>query len=134
MSNQVEEIGTMLARVEGEYIEDNKVYRTTCQCMGDDPLTFYVDVDEEHPEVYLSVDMKVSTLFDVWDRPRWSYPFRRILRRIKYAWTLLTKGYVEMEGAFIFRGEEHIDGFTDAVQSAKNHMKDRIKEIKDGKR
>ena len=100
MNNEIERIA--------EYHDGTKVWRTSCQCMGDDPLTFEVATDDEYPEVYLEVYMKVGKQYQVWDEPRWSRPFRSFWRRLTASLTLFFKGHVETEGAFIFRGEKHI--------------------------
>lgn len=122
MSSQIEEIA--------EYHEGDKVWRTTCQCMGDDNLTFTVATDDEYPEVYLEIWMQATRHFTaVWDEPKWSRPFRAFWRRIKATVTLLFKGYVEVDGAFIFRGEKHIDEFTNTIQEHKKYLVKRRKEV-----
>ena len=59
-----------------EYDDGDKVWRTSCKCMGDDNLTFTVATDDEYPEVYLEVYMDCSENYTVWDTPKWSRPFR----------------------------------------------------------
>ena len=121
MASQIEDIA--------EYEDGDKVWRTTCKCMGDDDLTFTVATDDEFPEVYLEVYMDCSTYYKVWNKPAWSRPFRSFWRRIVGSLTLLFKGYVKVNGAFIFRGPQHIDEFTDTIQSHKNYLISKHKEI-----
>ena len=90
--------------------------------MGDDNLTFQVCTDDEHPEVYLEMWMDCSNHFDVWDTPVWSRPFRRLGRRISGAFDVLFKGSVKANGAFLFRGEEHIDSLCEVLQREKSRM------------
>lgn len=120
MSDQLEKIA--------EYDNGDKVWRTTCKCMGDDNLTFQVATDDEFPEVYLEVWMDCKSYYNVWDEPKWSRPFRSFWRRLTAAMRLFFKGGVEVEGAFIFRGEGHIDAFCDAIQTHKEILKNRHKE------
>ncbi len=120
--SQIEEIAT---------IGDDKVWRTTCKCMGEDNLTFMVACDDEYPEVYLEVYMDVSAQSRIWGKPSWSRPFRSFWWRIKNAFGLIFKGYVEVGGAFIFRGEEHIDEFCETILIHKKYMIEK-KEKEDG--
>jgi hypothetical protein len=110
-----------------EYHSGDKVWRTTCKCMGDDDLTFTVATDDECPEVYLEMYVKCSSYYRVWDTPAWSRPFRSFWRRLTAAITLLFKGYVEVEGAFLFRGEKQIDAVTETIQEHKKYLIERRK-------
>ena len=112
--SQIEEIA--------EYDDDSKVWRTSCKCMGDDDLTFTVESDEEYPEVYLEVYMDMSAHARVWGEPSWSRPFRSFWWRITNAFKLVFKGYVKVDGTFIFRGEEHIDAFCETILTHKEYM------------
>ena len=128
MPSQIEKIA--------EYFHGDKMFRTNCKCCGDDPLTFTVATDDEYPEVYLEVYMKISSQFVCFDEPRWSRPFRNFWRRLTSAFTLLFKGYHETQGSFIFRGEEHIDEFCETIQvhkryAIKKHEEDKLKRLKD---
>lgn len=127
--SQIEEIA--------EYHDGDKVWRTSCVCMGDDNLTFTVATDEEFPEVYLEMWTESSTLYQVhdYDGARWTHPFRAFWRRLKGACTVMFKGYVTVNCAFIFRGEKHIDEFTDTIQEHKKYLIKRRGEVtyNDGK-
>ena len=112
-----------------EYCDKTKVFRTSCQCAGEDPLTFHVSTDAEYPEVYLEMWCKCYSNYTVWQDPWYTRPFRTFWRRLKAATKLMFSGYVEIEGAFIFRGEEHIDEFCETVQAHKEKMKERVEEI-----
>lgn len=128
MPSQIEEIA--------EYHDGDKVWRTSCSCMGDDHITFTVATDDEYPEVYLEVYMDVGDNYRVWeeDKPfRW---FKCMWKRIKVACKVIFQGHVKMNGAFIFRGEEQIDEFTETIQGHKEYMIKRRaedKEKRDGK-
>ena len=103
-------------------IGDDKIWRTTCKCMGVDNLTFMVSNDDEYPEVYIEVYMDMSASGHVWCKPVWSRPFRSFWWRITNAFGLIFKGYVKVNGSFLFRGEEHIDEFCDTILTHKNYM------------
>lgn len=120
MNNEIERIA--------EYDNGDKVWRTSCKCMGDDNLTFTVATDDEFPEVYLEVYMDCSTYYSVWDTPRWSRPFRTFWRRLTGAFGLIFKGHVKVNGAFLFRGPKQIDEFTDTIQEHKKYLIERRKE------
>lgn len=117
MKNEVEKIGEL-----GQLGED-KIWRTSCKCMGDDHLTFQVCTDDEHPEVYLEVWMDCSSYYDVWSTPVWSRPFRTFWRRLKGACRILLFGSQKVNGAFLFRGEDQIDALTQTIQNEKSRMK-----------
>lgn len=128
MSNQIEELA--------EYDDGDKVWRTTCQCMGDDHITFTVATDDEFPEVYLEINQEVGDSYRVWteDKPfRW---FKCMWSRIKVALKVIFMGHVTMNGAFIFRGVKHIDEFTETIQTHKEYLMKRREEtdFKQGKR
>ena len=110
-----------------EYSDGDKVWRTTCKCQGDDDLTFTVATDDETPEVYLEFYVKVGDSYRIWDKPAWSRPFRAFWARIKAAFGLVFKGYVETNGAFLFRGEEQIDELCNTIQEHKKYLIERRK-------
>lgn len=117
--SQIEEIA--------EYHDGDKVWRTSCKCMGDDHLTFTVATDDECPEVYLEFYVEVGDNYRVWseDKPfRW---FKCMWARIKVCMQVFWMGHVTMNGAFLFRGEEHIDALTDTIQTHKKYMIERRK-------
>ncbi len=120
MPSQIEEIA--------EYNNGTKVWKTTCKCTGDD-ITFTVESDDDYSEVYLNVCMDVGDSYRIWEEDR---PFRWIKciwSRFKVAFKVIVKGYVEMNGSFIFRGENHIDEFTETIQIHKEHLIKRNSEI-----
>lgn len=117
--SQIEEIA--------EYHDGDKVWRTTCKCMGDDHLTFTVATDDECPEVYLEFYVEVGDSYRCWDEPRWSRPFRSFWGRLKAAFGVIFKGYFEANGAFLFRGEEQIDEMCEKIQAHKKYMIERRK-------
>ena len=119
MPSQIEEIAV--------YDDGDKVWRTTCNCMGDDVLTFTVATDDEYPEVYLEVYMDCSDNYRRWDEPKWSRPFRSFLERIKVACRVIFTGNIQVSGAFMFRGEKHIDEFCDTIQTHKSFLLERRK-------
>lgn len=114
MPSQIEELA--------EYNNEDKVWRTSCQCMGDDHMTFTVASDDEYPEVYLELYVDVGDSYRVWteDKPfRW---FKCMWGRIKTACKVIFVGHVTMNGAFLFRGVKQIDEFTDTIQAHKEHL------------
>ncbi len=116
-----------------EFDDGEKVWRTTCKCMGDDHLTFTVATDDEYPEVYLEFYSDCYTRYEAssWSgSSKWTKPFRTFWNRICGAFTLVFKGYVKINEAFIFRGEEQIDELTDTIQAHKRHLIKRLPEYK----
>lgn len=110
-----------------EYHDGDKVWRTTCKCMGDDHLTFTVATDDECPEVYLECYIDCSTQYSAFHEAAWQRPFIVFWRRLVGAFSILTKGYVETNGAFLFRGEKQIDAVTETIQAHKKYMIERRK-------
>jgi len=121
LSNEIEKISKL---------GDDNVWRTSCACMGDDALTFQVCTDKECKDIYLEVWIGCRSVYEVWDTPRWNRRLRTIWRRIKGAFRVLFRGDIEVEGAFIFRGEDQIDAFVQTLQIEK----ERLKNIKQEKR
>lgn len=127
MASQVEEIGD---------IGGSKVYRTSCQCY--DPchnITFNVEVDEEIPhEVVLNISVETRHFSEVWSydwKDKLTAPFRKVVKRTKAAFKILTTGTVTMETGFIFRGEKQIDEFCSTIQNAKLESLVMIEQSKD---
>lgn len=114
MPSNIEEIAS--------FDDETKVWRTTCRCMGDDEITFMVSNDDDHPEVYLEMWTKSSSRFTAPYLPFWKRPFVEFWYRLKAAFKLVFKGYVEVDTAFLFRGEEHIDEFVDTIKTHKDYL------------
>lgn len=104
-------------------------YRTTCECMSDDhPLTVELEYDKDFPELTMffkcvTADYKANQIkieredFDTWKETYYGFlnNIYRIWWRIKAAWHILFKGYIELEEAFIFRGKNHIQELGEAL-------------------
>lgn len=107
-------------------------YRTSCQCTCEDhSIDFGVNVDvskhANHPnQVWLDVSVQTHSWSDVWDKPKWSYPFRSFWSRLKTCKTLLFRGYVETHSSFIFRGNEQIDEFVETIVEAQNKANKKV--------
>ena len=128
MENEIEKISDEMY---GRMLGPDRIWRTSCKCMGDDNLTFQVCCDDEHPEVYLEVWMDCSSHLRVWNTPAWSRPFRTIWWRLKGACRVLFVGSTKVEGSFIFRGDDQIDALTQIIQNEKSRMKDIQRRTKD---
>lgn len=122
MSSQIEEIA--------EYEYGDRVWRTTCKCMGDDHLTFTVATDNECPEVYLEFYMDCSDSYSLRGEKRPFRWFKCIWLRINVACKVIFTGHIKTRGAFIFRGEKHIDEFCDTIQTHKKCLIKRRNETK----
>lgn len=122
MSNQIEELA--------EYHEGDKVWRTTCSCMGDDHITFTVATDDEYPAVYLEMYVDVGDRYRVWEEEKPFRWFKCMWARVKVACRVIFIGHVTMNGNFLFRGEKQIDAFTDTIQGHKKYMLAKIEERK----
>jgi hypothetical protein len=117
--SQIEEIA--------EYHEGDKVWRTTCKCMGDDHLTFTVATDDETPEVYLEFYVEVGDSYYGWTEKTPFRYFKSMWKRIKLCMEIFWLGRMTANGAFLFRGEEQIDAVTEAIQEHKKYMIERRK-------
>jgi len=100
--------------------ENSVWYRAACSC-GDErcDLTLELEKDEEissmiflnmYKNLYWSSHWKSDNkLFNLW-------------LRIKVAAKVLFTGYIKIEESFIFKGEEQIDDFMDALKEGRDYL------------
>lgn len=102
-------------------------YKVACSCgCGEHDMTLEIEHDWDMVTISLDQEMSWSSYWGV------NNIFQRIWYRITGAWKMLFTGHIDVTGSVIFQGEEHIQGFLDAVEEGKDfviqHVKDHEKE------
>lgn len=93
---------------------DSKHYTVVCDCSSNDHSQ-YIWVDSDEYGVTVTIYSQQKTNF--WSKTRW-----------KHLWTLLTKGYIEVESDIILREQaalNYIDTLKKAIQDVKTFKKSR---------
>lgn len=106
------------------YDERNSWFRTSCGCDSTEhPLTVTIDVEDEYPAEMLFKcglwDFNAPGYF----QSKWRF-FRRMWFRITMAWEFLTKGYITLEEAFIFRNSDQIKDLIEALEDGRQKILD----------
>lgn len=134
------EISSNICKV-GEFT-DAIYYDAICSCMADSHnQTLIVEHDKEHDSVNLSVYSKVLTpawtTFETRDGLseamkegnyqktayyRAKLALENIFIKLKFTFTLWSKGYIEVENQFVFRNEKAIEDYVFALTVAKEKM------------
>lgn len=113
MNGQIENIG--------EYSRPRPgvVYKTTCKCWHPEH-DLVVELELEEDMNTISAMFYVNcTLETRWGPGTW---LSRFWLRIKNCLRLLFCGKIKMDQEFIFRGEDHINGFCDALRDGINKL------------
>jgi len=99
--------------------EDVIYYRAACSC-GDArcDLTLELEKDKKCGMVFLNMDKNLYWSSH-WQSDNF---FKNRWLRIKAAFKMLFTGYVEIEESFIFRGDEQIDAFIDALKEGRDYL------------
>lgn len=108
-----------MLEIEKTYEDDNSIMiKSTCSCGAEN-----ITIDVSHNEDLNVVDM--TFYYECWltDKDRFK-------NRVKLAWEILTKGYAKYQAEFIFRNENHIQEFNDAILMSIQKMKEHTKCIK----
>ena len=99
---------------------------SACGCSRCD-IWMDFEQDEKTPGwMYLNFYKKVGWNCH-WDTKGWWQAF---VKRFSGALTLLFRGSIELEEAFMLDGPEHIDGFIAALQEGKDKMLDSLEQEK----
>lgn len=93
---------------------DLVIFQSTCSCGSNDHI---INVCVEKSS---SDDMKplVSIYFKTSWRDQSENIFKKILGRIKAAFNVLFKGYLELDGDFMFRSYQHFQDFQSTLKEA----------------
>lgn len=101
--------------------EDAVFYKIACDCGSDNhDLHFEFEKDPDLDFIYLNMYAKLE-----WSS-YWNYEdkwYKNFWCRIKGAFKMLFKGYIEVEESLILRGEEHINSFIEALEEGKQYVK-----------
>lgn len=104
--------------------EDQVLFRATCGCVDpyhDQNLRLeFLDMGNSNSAILeLSIDHKMH--YPDWNERNW---FKKIWKRIKFASKLLFTGYIELDGGFMFSGEDAIKDYIKALQSGMKKLKE----------
>ena len=103
---------------------DNAIYyRLPCSCGSKDhDVTLEFEHDKKFPDI-LFLNMYVNLAWSsYWGDTNF---FQIVWKRIKTSLKILFVGYIEVEESFIFKGEDHIDAFIEALHEGKRLMKEK---------
>jgi len=102
--------------------DDLVIYETNCEC-GDHVLTFILEFEKNLPWLTLYSNMATPYHYRYYGEPWYSRLFYRFFNSIK-----LFMGYpIEYEDEFLFRDEQHIQDFIDALHEGIKHIKEKNK-------
>lgn len=110
--------------------EDDEIisYRTSCSCLDKDcqlDISIgYIDFGNNNGKLVMSIDTELFKFANKYGN-KW---YTGIWNRIKYAIKILFLGYIQVNGEFIFRNEEHVKEFVDNISSAIIKIKENEKE------
>lgn len=114
--NQVEKV---------KEFEDAVWYKTTCDC-GADEMSIWIEEEkiDDKSIIVMSFHYRCG-FYDSWTK---TY-LQRIWQRIKVCCYILWHGDYELEGTFMFRGEEHIRGVVEALKESADKLSKRGKDV-----
>ena len=98
-------------------------YKVECDCRSDDHI-LGVEISLEHGKeissmLFLTFYKKLQ--WTSWWQADWFY--ERWWKKAKLVCAVLFNGYIELDSDIILQGEEHIQGFIDAVNEGLNKIK-----------
>lgn len=100
-------------------------YRVACECGDEDcDLTLELEKDKDFDFIFLNMFKKLRWS-SYWGRDKW---YQKLWKRITGSMTLLFKGWVEVEEAFVFKDQEHIESFISALREGQEKMKAEVAE------
>ena len=102
--------------------DDAVYYRVACECGSDehDVTIEFEKLPDIDDMIFLNFYKKIYWSSNWKSNDNW---LRNIWFRIKGSLKILFLGYLELEGDFIIKGEEHIDSFTEALKEGKSYIK-----------
>ena len=108
-----------------EEFDDSIYYRLPCSCGSDDhDVTLEFEHDKKFPGMLFLNMYKDLSWSSYWGDVN---IFQIIWRRIKISLRILFVGYIEVQESFIFKGEDHIDAFIEALHEGKLLMRNKTK-------
>lgn len=103
-------------------------YQVACDC-GNPSCNLVVEVEYDKrlnmTFVNFYQQLKWSAYWncdDKWHKEWWS--------RIKGAWKMLWKGYIEVEESFVIQGPDHISSFVEVLQECERRMKEWTEDVR----
>ena len=104
-------------------------YKVNCACGGGEDCDSLIDLSFDKDFGHIDVEFYKNIVWADYYKNDWFW--QRWWSRIKAASKVLFTGYIEMEGGFLIEGEEHLDGFIEALQEGKGKIKQWQKEFND---
>lgn len=102
--------------------DDLVIYKTNCEC-GDHVLTFTLEFEKDLPWLTLCLNMSTPYHYRYYRESWYSHLFYRFYNSIR-----LFFGYpMEYEDSFLFKDEQHIQDFIDALKDGIEHVKSKKK-------
>lgn len=99
---------------------DSIFYKAACDC-GSDDCTQTLILEYDRLGKFISLDMYAKESFSSYYSGRsW---VERFWLRVKAAFKILFMDYIDVEGDFVFSGEEHIQDYIIALQSGLEELK-----------
>ena len=104
------------------------MYRASCSCIDSD---HDITIDMEYDPEFLILDLnfyKKVYFFDLEMDPKNPIEWvKNIFHRLKKAVKLVFSGTLEMEETFLFQGEDHINGFIEALTKGRDYLLEDIR-------
>lgn len=101
-------------------VDDAVWYKTTCSC-GLEQLSIWIEEDSDMKDTIVMTFNYDCGFYDNWC-DNW---FKRTWRKIKACWRIMVHGHYELEGSFIFRGEDQMVGLMQAMNQGIDRLKQR---------
>jgi len=96
---------------------DTIFYRIACACGDQDhDFTLWLEYDREINDITMMIEKKLYWN-NYYNASSW---YKRIWERLRDGIVLIFGGYLEMQADILFNDKEHITGFIQALEEAKN--------------
>ena len=105
----------------GDFI-DSTYYRVSCDCQSEEcDLTLELQIYGQLIFLNMYKNLKASSHWGgYWNH----FDFIRVWKnKIKMIWSILMKGYIEVNESTVLRGEEHIRSFIEALEEGIIYVK-----------
>lgn len=99
-------------------IGDEVWYRIGCACGGGDDCAAEINFEFDQGEITIIFHKRVTWADYTWERNF----FFKMLARVKMAFQVLFKGYLEMEGCFYIDSLDHLDSMIEALKEGKGKI------------
>jgi len=100
--------------------EDAVYYRASCDCGASHcDLTIELERDKEVDMIFMNMYKDVHWC-SYWQADGF---FKETWVKIKAALRILFNGHIKVEESFIFKGDDHIDAFLNAIKEGRDYLK-----------